>query len=88
MSRPMALAQMAIARPSPALVASNLPFDLGAFDPTTRRAAEYLLRPDLAFPVLPAAVAEVMALANSPEANFRDVDRVVRQDAVVAARVL
>jgi putative nucleotidyltransferase with HDIG domain len=62
--------------------------DLAALDPALRRAAEYLLAPGLGFPVLPSAVAEVMALANSTEANFREVDRVVRQDPVVAARVL
>lgn len=62
--------------------------DVASWDGTMRGAAEYLLDPRLTFPILPAAVAEVLALANSPEANFREVDRVVRHDPIVAARVL
>lgn len=80
----MALAQMAHARHE---VACD-PVDLGALDPTLRDAAAFVLDPSIGYPVLPAAVAEVMALANSMEANFREVDRVVRQDPIVAARVL
>lgn len=66
----------------------QLPIGVSALDPSGRRAAEYLLRSGAPYPTLPAAVAEVMAIANSSEANFRDVDRVIRQDPVVAARVL
>jgi len=62
--------------------------DVGSLDPALRDAAAYVLQPTIGYPVLPAAVAEVMALANSTEANFREVDRVVRQDPIVAARVL
>jgi putative nucleotidyltransferase with HDIG domain len=62
--------------------------ELDRLDASGRRAAEYLLRSVAAYPTLPAAVAEVMAIANCTEANFRDVDRVIRQDPVVAARVL
>lgn len=62
--------------------------DLASLDVTGQRAASFLLRGEAKYPMLPAAVAEVMAIANSSEANFRDVDRVIRQDPVVAARVL
>lgn len=62
--------------------------DLSSLDIQSQRAAQYLLRHGASYPVLPAAVAEVMAIANSSEVNFRDVDRVIRQDPVVAARVL
>jgi putative nucleotidyltransferase with HDIG domain len=63
-------------------------FDLGTLEPALRSAAAYVLQPGIGYPVLSSAVAEVMTLANSTGANFREVDRVVRQDPVVAARVL
>jgi putative nucleotidyltransferase with HDIG domain len=56
--------------------------------PSISRALDWLERPDLVFPTLPSAVAEIVALANAREANFRDVDRLVRRDPVLAARVL
>ncbi|HWB78702.1 MAG TPA: HDOD domain-containing protein [Nannocystaceae bacterium] len=59
-----------------------------AGSPAIRRALDYLERPELVFPTLPAATAEIVALANAREANFRDVDRLVRRDPVLAARVL
>ncbi len=63
-------------------------FDLSAIDPALRDSAAYVLDVHREFPALPGAVAEVMAIANSIEANFREVDRVVRQDPILAARVL
>lgn len=76
------------ARPTPAPTPPVEVIEGISFEPAVQRAASYLLGAGVTFPVLPAAVAEVMALANSPEANFREVDRVVRQDPIVAARVL
>jgi putative nucleotidyltransferase with HDIG domain len=80
-----------VSAPTPAFT-STMPavddVDLSGFGPEVQRAGHYLLHSGVGFPVLPSAVAEVMALANSPEANFREVDRVVRQDPVIAARVL
>lgn len=81
----MAAAQMAQAWVA---VSDAVEVVLDDLDAASLRAASYILDPNLAYPVLPSAVAEVMALANSSEANFREVDRVVRQDPVVAARVL
>ncbi len=62
--------------------------ELAGLDPTTRTIAEFALGPAAAYPTLPAAVAEVMELANRNDAQFREVDRVVRHDPVLAARVL
>jgi putative nucleotidyltransferase with HDIG domain len=62
--------------------------DLEGLDPTTLGIARFALGPAAAYPVLPAAVAEVMDLANRNDAQFREVDRVVRHDPVLAARVL
>ena len=47
-----------------------------------------LLDPAFKFPTLPAVAAEIMNLANSPDVNFRAVDRLVRRDPILAARVL
>jgi len=61
--------------------------DLAAdLDPITRTVAAYAL--SATYPTLPAAAAEVMDLANRSDAPFRDVDRVIRHDPVLAARVL
>ncbi|MBK6917259.1 MAG: HDOD domain-containing protein [Deltaproteobacteria bacterium] len=62
--------------------------DDSAFDDATRRALDWLRSPRRKLSALPAAVADLMAVANSREANFREVDRVVRACPVVAARVL
>lgn len=62
--------------------------DLTGLDRNGLRAVDWLLSPARRFPALPSAVADVMAVANTREANFREVDRVVRADPVLAARVL
>jgi len=62
--------------------------DLADLDVPTQAVARFALDPAAAFPVLPAAVAEIMDLANRSDAQFRLVDRVVRHDPVLAARVL
>lgn len=88
----MPTAGLTRARTNPALAPALAPapdiVEGISFEPAVQRAASYLLHAGVTFPVLPGAVAEVMSLANSPEANFREVDRVVRQDPIVAARVL
>jgi putative nucleotidyltransferase with HDIG domain len=62
--------------------------DLAELDGPTLEVARFALDPAAAFPVLPAVVAEIMGLANRGDAPFREVDRVVRHDPVLAARVL
>lgn len=47
-----------------------------------------VLDPRFRLPTLPAVAAEVMALANGTDVTFRQVDRVVRRDPLIAARVL
>ena len=62
--------------------------DLARLDAVTQDIARFALDPSAAYPILPAAVAEIMNLANRCDAPFREVDRVVRHDPVLAARVL
>jgi putative nucleotidyltransferase with HDIG domain len=83
--------ELAVVRqPTPAVAEEKILADeeLAALDPTTRTVAAFALGPSAAYPTLPAAVAEVMELANRNDAQFREVDRVVRHDPVLAARVL
>jgi putative nucleotidyltransferase with HDIG domain len=53
-----------------------------------RRLTEAVQRPSYRFPTLPGTAADVMRLANTREVTFRDVDRVIRRDPIIAARVL
>lgn len=62
--------------------------ELVGLAPRVEIAARHVLRPNAKYPVLSENIAEVMKLANHPEAAFRDVDAVVRRDPVLAARVL
>jgi len=78
----------AVALPRPVSTETEAQPAIAATTPSIRRALDCLERPELVFPTLPAATAEVVALANAREANFRDVDRLVRRDPVLAARVL
>ena len=57
-------------------------------DALVRRLTDEILRPTYRFPTLPGTAADVMRLANTPDVTFRDVDRVVRRDPIIAARVL
>lgn len=62
--------------------------ELAQLDPATLAVARFALGPTAPYPILPAGVAEVMDLANRTDAQFREVDKVVRNDPVLAARVL
>jgi putative nucleotidyltransferase with HDIG domain len=73
---------------SPAAADAAWPADLADLDPVAERVTRFALASDVVFPVLPTAVAEVIELANHGNAQFREVDRVVRHDPVLAARVL
>lgn len=79
---------LALVEPEPVRADSPEALLDGDHTPAVRRAIEHLLRPEMVFPTLPAASADVLALANAREANFRDVDRLVRRDPVLAGRVL
>lgn len=57
-------------------------------DALVRRITDEIQRPGYRFPTLPETAADVMRLANTPSVAFRDVDRVVRRDPIIAARVL
>jgi putative nucleotidyltransferase with HDIG domain len=79
---------LALALSDPMLEVATVAPAISEHSPAVRRALEHLSRPSLVFPTLPAVSAEVLALANAREANFRDVDRLVRRDPVLAGRVL
>ena len=59
-----------------------------ARDALVDRLLDAIRRPGFRFPTLPGTAADVMRLANTPDVTFRDVDRVVRRDPIIAARVL
>lgn len=62
--------------------------EVATLDAPALAVARFALDSAAAYPVLPAVVAEIMDLANRSDAQFRLVDRVVRHDPVLAARVL
>lgn len=55
---------------------------------TVARVTRMVLDPDFRLPTLPAVASEVMRLANCSEVTFREVDKVVRNDPILAARIL
>src|SRR5688572_15151183 len=57
---------------------------LAAIERITRRVLEASFR----LPVLPAIAAELMGLTTQTEVNFRQVDKIVRGEPLLAARVL
>ena len=57
-------------------------------DETVRRVTEAVLGPDYKLPTLPGTAADIMRLANTADVAFKDVDRIVRRDPIIAARVL
>lgn len=83
-----AVARISPAPPPPTTVPFDDAIDVSALDDATQRALEWMRSPRRKIGALPAAVADLMGVANSREANFREVDRVVRACPVVAARVL